>query len=100
MVYQVLTQDEQDDIKVSFLLSQERDKYCHELNLERYAAMLEALEDGEWKTRVTKLHDETAGRLAEVDSIIAATLPQMPASERIEAAKLRLKAAAAAARTS
>ncbi|GAJ07223.1 unnamed protein product [marine sediment metagenome] len=74
--------------------SQERDKYCHKLNLERYAAMLPTLEDGTWKTRVTKLHADTASRLAEVDSIIAATLPQMPSAERIAAALTRLQAAA------
>jgi len=97
MEYQLLTQDEQDDIKVAFMLSQERDKYCHELNKERYEAMLQTLEDGEWKKRVEKLHAETVSRLAEVDSIIAATLPQMPSQERIDASMVRLEAAKAAA---
>ncbi|KKK67672.1 hypothetical protein LCGC14_2951740 [marine sediment metagenome] len=99
MDYQILTENEQDNIKVSFLLSQERDAYCHGLNLERYDAMLETLDDGDWKLRVTKLRAETAGRLAEVSSIITATLPQMPSSQRIQAAKLRLETATAAART-
>ncbi|MBA7708237.1 hypothetical protein ES703_117130 [subsurface metagenome] len=91
--YQILTEDEQDDIKVSFLRSQEKDKYCHAINKERYTAMLSVLEDGAWKTRVEKLLAETTGRLAEVDSIIAATLPQMPTQERIDAAIVRLQAA-------
>ncbi|KKN16221.1 hypothetical protein LCGC14_0978140 [marine sediment metagenome] len=100
MDYQIMTVDEQDDIKVSFLLSQERDAYCHGLNLERYDAMLGTLEDGKWKTRVAKLRDETVERLGEVTSTIEATLPQMPPAQRIQAAKLRLETAAAAARTS
>jgi len=91
--YLILTEDEQDDIKVSFLRSQERDKYCHEINKERYAAMLQTLEDGTWKTRVEKLHTDTVSRLVEVDSIIAATLPQMPTQERIDAAIVRLQSA-------
>ncbi len=94
MGYQILTEDEQDDIKVSFLRSQERDKYCHEINKERAATMLLTLPDGEVKAKITKFHADTISRLVEVDSIIAATLPQMPSQERIDAAIARLKTAA------
>ena len=38
--YQILSQDEQDDIVISFLHSQERDKFAHGLNLERYDAKI------------------------------------------------------------
>ena len=93
MDYQVLSQDEQDDIIVSFMLSQERDKYCHSLNLERYTEMLKTLEAGPWRDRVTKLKDDTVSRLAEVDSIIAVTTPQMPPAERLAAAIARLQTA-------
>ena len=92
--YQVLSQDEQDDIVVSFMRSQERDKFCHELNKERYQSMLETLEPGEWKNRVVQLHADTVKRLAEVDSIIEASTPSMPPPERVEAAKQRLLARA------
>ena len=88
--YQVLSQEEQDDIIVSFMHGQERDKYCHELNLARYAEMLKTLEAGPWRDRVSKLNGETVSRLAEVNSIIDVTTPQMPPPDRITAAKQRL----------
>ncbi|MDD5510518.1 MAG: hypothetical protein PHI12_06905 [Dehalococcoidales bacterium] len=90
MTYQVLSQDEQDDIIASFMLSQERDKFCHELNLARYEAMLEVLPEGEWKQRVASLRNETQKRLGEVNDIIAASLVSMPSSERVEASKQRM----------
>ena len=93
MPYQILTEDEQDDIMVGFLRSQERDSFAHEWNKARYEAMLSTLEDGDFKVRITKLHAETAARLAEVNSIIEATLPQMPTAGRIKAALARLNAA-------
>ncbi|MBA7571863.1 hypothetical protein ES708_13632 [subsurface metagenome] len=93
MEYQILSQEEQDDIIVSFMLGQERDKYCHELNLQRYTEMLKTLKAGEWRDRVSKLEGETVSRLAEVNSIIGVTTPQMPSPERITAAKQRIEAA-------
>ena len=92
MAYLVLSQAEQDDIIVGFMLSQERDKFCHELDLARYNKLLQDVEEGEWKNRVAKLHDDTAKRLAEVNSIIEASLSDLPPLSRIEAAKLRLEA--------
>ena len=93
MAYQfkVLEQNEQDDIIVSFLLTQERDKYCHQLNLNRYDEILKTLSDGKWKKKITMLRIESAERLAEVDSIIAATERQLPPDKRFQAAKSRLK---------
>ncbi len=90
--YQVLSQDEQDDIIISFMLAQERDKYCHELSLQRYATMLKTLGAGEWHDRISKLQAETVSRLAEVNSIIDATRAQMPPLDRIAVAKARLVA--------
>jgi len=87
----LMTQDEKDEIVVEFMLSQERDSYCHTLNLERYDQMLNGLPEGEWKKRVEHLRAETAKRLNEVDTIIAATEKQMPPKARIEAAMLRSK---------
>ena len=92
--YQVLSQDEQDDIVVGFMLSQERDKFCHELNLGRYESMLPGLPDGEWKERVTQLRSETANRLVEVNSIIEASINKLPPPERLELARQRLQARA------
>ena len=93
--YEVLSENEKDDIIVAFVLAQERDKYCHELNLQRYIAMLEKLEPGEWRARIEKLKNETEQRLAEVNSILEATKNQIPPPGRIEAARQRLKAASA-----
>ena len=88
--YQILSQEEQDDILVSFSLAQERDKFCHELNLARYTKMLVSSKEGKWRDTVLKLRQETTERLAEVNSIIEATQSQLPSPERIAAAKLRL----------
>lgn len=99
MAYLVLDTDEQDDMIVAFMLGQENDKHSHDLNLARYEKMIETLPEGTWKDRVTHLRDETAERIAQVDSIIEATvtLGQMPPVGRITNAKARLKAAQAAA---
>jgi hypothetical protein len=92
--YSILSQDEQDDIVVDFMHAQERDKFCHELNLDRYDTILKAAEDGPWKKRVEDLRKETISRLAEVNSIIGATRKQLPPDARINAAKSRLNKAA------
>jgi len=44
--YEILTQEEQDEIVVSYLHSQERDEYCHEINLNRFNEMLATLPAG------------------------------------------------------
>ena len=92
MPYEILSQEEQDDIIMSFLLSQERDEYCHQLNLTRYEQMLTVLPDGPWKQTITKYRDETNQRLAEVRSIIAATQAQLPPADRKQAAITRVRA--------
>jgi len=90
--YSVLSQDEQDDIVVSFMEAQERDLFSHRLNLERFDKMLSSLPEGKWKSRISDLRAETASRIAEVESIITATKGQLPTAGRIEAAKSRLQA--------
>ena len=92
MPYQILDKDEQDDIIVSFILSQERDKFCHELNLARYGKILLSATEGEWKNKITQLRTDTSKRLNEVTSIIEASKTDMPSAERIVAALARLKA--------
>ena len=90
--YQVLSQGDQDDITVSFMLSQEQEKYCLELNLQRYEKMLRTLEAGTWRVQIEKLQTDSTSRLAEVNSIVEATKAQMPSAERISAAVARLQA--------
>ena len=92
MEYQLLTEEERDAIIVEFMKAQERDKFCHEINLQRYEAMLRTLPDGEWKNSIQKLRDETVERLGEVNSIIEATKPQVPPVERISKALQKLEA--------
>ena len=88
--YKTLSQEEMDEIVVDFLKAQERDLFCHEINLARYEEMLKVLPPGPWRDRITQLRDETIQRKAEVESIIAAT--QVPNKQRIEAALKRIKA--------
>ena len=88
----ILGRNDQDDTIVGFFLAQERDRYTHALNLERFDRMLLSLPEGDWRKQVQLLRDQTAARLNEVDSIIAATETQLPPRDRIDAAKLRLKA--------
>lgn len=90
-MYRVIGEDECDDIIVAFMLAQEQDHYTHTLNLNRYDQMLLSLPEGKWKKRVQSLREQTVARLAEVESIIAATETQMPPQDRLDASKLRLK---------
>lgn len=95
--YKLLADDEKDEIMAAFIHSQERDLFCHTLSLQRYNSMVESLPEGQWKDRIKHLRQEVTSRLAEVESIIAATTPQLPSSERLAAAKERLAAKAAKA---
>jgi hypothetical protein len=97
MEYQVLTQDEIDDIEVNFLLAQERDHYCHTSSLARLKTMLSTLPDGEIRKHYQQLHDDTTSRLVEVSAIITASSAKIPTKERMNASIARIRAAAAAA---
>ena len=92
MTYKVLTQEEQDEIVVEFMKAQERDEFTHSLNLERFEQMLSTMPECTWKQRIVQLKDETQVRLNEVQSILKATALQMPPADRLEKAKLRMKA--------
>jgi ferritin-like metal-binding protein YciE len=89
--YQLLTQNEQDEIIATFLKAQERDLFTHRLNLQRFEAMLPSLPAGEFKQRIQQLRNETIGRIAEVEAIIEKTLPQAPPVERMRAAIARVE---------
>lgn len=91
-IYQLLTQDEQDEIIAEYIKAQERELFCHELNLQRFEQMLPALPEGEWKQRIKQLHTETIARISEVESIMKATVKQAPPTERLQAAMERVKA--------
>lgn len=89
--YVLLTEEEKDDITVSFLKSQERDMYCHEVNIERYNTMLPTLPEGDFKKRIQHLLNDENKRKTEIESIIVATVPKLPSKERVAAAKIRLE---------
>ena len=89
-VYKYMSPDEQDDIKVSFLASQEKDLFNHEINLARFNEMLKKLPEGPYKARVQQLRDDTVSRITEVTAIIDATELSLPSSERVDASKTRL----------
>lgn len=92
MEYEVLSQDERDEIVVDFMRAQERDHFAHSINKERYAGLLEDLPEGEFKERVRGLAAETDSRLAEVEAIITRTRPQLPAKAARDAALSRMMA--------
>lgn len=88
--YRLLTDEEKDEILADFLKAQERDLFCHELNLARYEEMLPNLPNGTFKQQIQKLRAETAARIGEVEAVIAATERQLPAVERLKAAEARM----------
>ncbi len=91
MAYKILRQTDMDDIVVSFLLSQERDQYCHEINLARFDSMLNAMSANHpFKSQIQKLRDDTASRLDEVKRIITATEAQLPTGAAMTDAKTRV----------
>ncbi len=98
MSYEILSQEEQDEIIVSYLHAQERDEFCHQLNMARFDAMLPSLPAGKFKERIAQLRNDTQERLVEVTGIKTATLAQLPPKERVDAAKARIAAKEAAAK--
>lgn len=93
--YQLLTQDEQDEIIATYLKAQERDLFTHKLNLQRFEAMLASLPAGEFKDQIQRLRNETIARIGEVEAIIEKTLPQAPPVARMQAAIARAEQRAA-----
>ena len=94
--FKALSQDEQDDIVVAYFTGLERDKFSHEINLNRFDAMLPNLPDGDFKKRISELRADTASRLVEVDALIAATEAQIPPADRLTASQQRISSKAAA----
>ena len=93
--YQLLTQDERDDMHAQTLLAQETDLFMHRINRERYDAILAGpLPPGPFRSRVEKLRGETIERTAEVEAVIEALKPQLPPKARLDASAARLRARA------
>lgn len=90
--YLVLSQDEMDEMVVNKLLAEERDLFAHRLTKERLEAMLPRLPDGDFKQHCERLLESTNARIAEVQAIIDATMPQLPNETRRAAALDRIRA--------
>lgn len=91
--FKVLSQDEQDDIVVEFLLAQERDLFCHQLNAERFTNMdIEAIKDQKLKSHMGQMVSDTDSRIEQVQGIVDATQRQLPPKNRLDAAIARVRA--------
>lgn len=93
LLYKTISQDEKDDIIVSFLHQQEMDHLCHSINKVRYEKILtdRSIPDDEFKQNIQKLRDEVVLRISQVEKIIEHTVDQLPSQERINASVERTK---------
>ena len=91
--YKTISQDEKDDIIVSFLHQQEMDHLCHSINKVRYDRILNdvSIPNDEFKQNIQKLRDEVVLRIAQVEKIMEHTVDQLPSQERIDASVERTK---------
>jgi hypothetical protein len=91
--YKTISQDEKDDIIVSFLHQQEMDHLCHSINKVRYEKILtdRSIPDDEFKQNIQKLRDEVVLRISQVEKIIEHTIDQLPSQERIDISVERTK---------
>jgi hypothetical protein len=91
--YKTLTQEEKDDVIVSFLHQQEMDHLCHSINKVRYDKILtdRSIPDDEFKQNIQKLRDEVVLRISQVEKIIEHTVDQLPPQEKIKASVDRAK---------
>ena len=89
--YSILFQHKADDVVVAFLHAQEYERYCHILNKQRYESILQQpIVSDAFNQRIAQLLRETNQRIAEVESILAATTAQLPPQDRIDASRARL----------
>lgn len=91
--YKTISQDEKDDIIVSFLHQQEMDHLCHSINKVRYDRILtdRSIPDDEFRQNIQKLRDEVVLRISQVEKIMEHTVDQLPSQERIDASVERTK---------
>lgn len=93
--YQFFGEDERDEQIVAFMHAQEQDLFLHRLNAGRFRAMLaEQGHTQQFEARLRKLLSDTESRIAEVESTIKATEPQLPPPARGRAALGRIRAQA------
>jgi len=101
--YKLLTDDDKDEIMAQFLLAQERDIYCHEVNVVRFEKMIAKLKErddfDEIKNKqfyklLERNTSDTKDRIVEIEAIIECSDKDMPSIERMKKAMERVKAKA------
>lgn len=91
--YVLMSNDDEDDMLVATMAANERDHRSHQLNAERYEAMLAAKTlDPEWTTYIQNLLFTERLAMNRVAAILDNTLPQLPPQARIDASAARLRA--------
>lgn len=99
IVYDLLTQDEMDEMLVEYMRAQQRDHFLHSINLQRareVVAMLPA--ESPFRAHMEQFAADTESRIQEVESLIRATEAQMPPQERRVAALEKIQQREAAQR--
>lgn len=95
MEYLTLTEDEQHEMLVQTLASQERDHWMHTVNAERFEAiLLDSTLTPHFRTRIVELLKQTRDRIHEVTQILEKLQPQLPPKEKILEVQQRLTAKA------
>lgn len=91
MAYKTLTLDEQNDMVVSTYYANESDLFSHTANKERFERILQGTISDPFRARIEKLLSDTNSRIAEVQAILDATIPQLPSDTEISASLTRIK---------
>ena len=91
MAYKTLSIEEQNDLIVRTYYGNESDLFSHLANKARFEAILATATDPEWRARIQNLLDDTNKRIMEVQSILAATDPQLPSDVEIAASMTRIR---------
>lgn len=92
MAFKTLTLDEQNDAIVSTFYANELDLFSHTANKSRFELILQGTLSAEFRTRIEKLLSDTNVRIAEVQAILDATIPQLPSDTEISASMARIRA--------
>jgi hypothetical protein len=103
--YRLLQTAEQDDIVIQFHAAHERDHFCHQINIDRYTAMLQELppvdpdlaqqpihESDAFEVRIAKLLVTEQRAIANAELVLKHTEAQLPDDAAMAAAVARIAA--------
>ena len=99
MIYEQLTQDEQDDYVSEAMHSREWEHFQHAHNQRVFAEILKTAVPGQrimpngedYAAYIKRLHDEAGAEMANVEEVYGGLAAQLPAGARREAAHARAK---------